>query len=495
MVARWAKALGGAPGDPELIERFASEAGGRGGELPELLAAWDKAAEGRAPSAPTAVFRARLEEMGGDAAKGREMLAEAARRFPEDVPARWYLGQALARAEDYRGASEALEKVLARGDPRYPAWTLRSLLVLSYARTGRSPAAAEQLRQLEAAGSVEALAPLAAQARLLDDAARLYGAALKANPAPALRQALARVLRDAGKVAEAETEYLALLETGASTEAARELFTMLPEEGCGPKIARGLLAIVRRPGSVRSGVEEFDKFAWTVPGERRSLVLPEWDRLVDLAGDPLPALIRGRMYREWGGAAERALEVIVAAEKKWPDSAFLLIDKADLLRRAGRYEEIAAVYERLAEVDPDGRLTGSPPSVHRKTALAWHVQSKEPRGALRVGLLILADGRAPDEVRAETRKVLAAVIADLGGGFWGRLGELALPAPEARAAEAIAAEVKRLSDDDFQVRLAARRALKQAGLPALGELLRLADSPDADLRMHARELITSILTE
>ncbi len=476
--------LGFIPSDPEKAGRF--------------VAAWDERSGREEPSVGLAIFRARLDAIGKRSGDYRRRMDEAAKLFPEDEEVRWYLADARLQDGDPAGAAGLIEKVLAGGGQRAgDSWT-RLALARAYAGMGRREEAVLLIRAVEKDDPRWALESMAAQMGLHDEAVRLYRQRIQANPEEiSCRLGLAMALRNAGRAEEAEAEYLKIL-GGASVVSptvAREYFMMLPAEGRGLKIARAVTGQIRRNKHIRRSPDMDYYLRESVPEAMRREAADAIEKEpADFDADPMVALAAAYMVHQWAGTPLKALELLDRADRKLPGSAGLLLEKARLLWQLSRHRETAIVYERLAEIDPEGKVTGATASHSRLTALQLYSGAEESGGdVIRLAVEILADAAAGPEVQKESRRLAAPLLARMKEEDWRALRRLKTRDPEGKQAEEVSGLVKKLSDDDFNTRVRAREGLRKIGAPAIPALLRIVDAPDLDLKSQAREIIRQIL--
>ncbi len=470
-----------------------------GERLNALVAALDKVLPGEAGSPGLAVFRARLEMRARRPDRALKLMEEAARRAPEDT---WFLrdlGEVRMAVGDFKGAADAFEAVLRQTGLERDLWGVRINLLRCYARSGRPDAAVEQLRALEAKPVLRALGPLAEELGLYEEAIRLYREVLREGVDTHTRLAVARSLLKAKRLEEAETEYRAILkdQSGAGgVQAALPLFALLGEKERGPRIAEILFDVVGKEKNVGQARLALETLELKIPPESRMDVLRSWEKVVgDVTASPIFALATARMHAHWAGAPGRGADVLLAAEKKAPSSAWLPYEAAGLLSSAGRPGEAALAYERAAERDPEGKEIGRLVFHVRLSALREHQRAKDFAAALRVGVMLLADVRSSTPEESAVRSALGAVVDALGEGLWTELRRLRprLKQPERKSGEDIARLVELLSDDDIEKRTDAAEGLKGIGTAALPSLIILLDAGDVDLRATARRTIRSVL--
>jgi len=452
------------------------------GRIDSLLAAWDRSADPPAPG--RLLYRARLEELAARPKGCRERLEEAARRFPGDPALLWHLARSRFEAGDRGPAAAALEEMAAAGGA-FEGEEFHRLLVICYASTGRPAAAIEHLRAMRRE-EVNALdrARLAARSGLPDEAVRLYRVALDEEPERvSLRMGLIVALTAAGERAQAAAERARFFAVDGKFSASRleDYFFLLPPEGCAEEIVRTLRDL--------DGPTLLSCLG-TVPVESRTSVLAEWERT---ARDGRDWAVLGRMKGAWANEAAR-MDALDRGAAKFPRDPWILREKIEALDRTGRFREVGDAYARLAELDPDGRVTGPRPIEPLTRALA-ELSLKDIPAAVPMAFRLLAepglDGASAHAVRAALKPGWDLSAAD----FWTELRKAKLAKPPASAEKALRAHLERLASDDFDVRGEASAELRKGGLLAVPVLLERIDDPDAEVRSRVRDLVRAILTD
>jgi len=481
---------------PGAVDRSLYLLAARGGKLLEFVMAWEEATAAEPPSAGASLFLARIHEMAGQWSEVRRVLEEGRKALPGETAFELPLAEARMRLEDFRGAAEILEAALAREADPDSAVGLRMTLARCYGLARRPADALAQIRALDRKGLRGTLAGLAAEAKLPEEAARLFRAALEEEPAGAgsHRLGLARALRDSGKLREAEAEYRRTIREHSrlAASAAPELFEILPEEGRPSAIASAMIEALRATEDGRARRSLLYSLALTVPEKDRGKVLEAWD--ARSGGNVAERAAGAALLISWGGTPARALERLRALDAEAPGSVWVYLEFERVLRHSEDPAEQARVQERLADLDPKGEAGGIPAAARRAAALRHHVDLKRHDDVLRLGLRVLGDPERREHDARAAREALATATARLDEKGWLKLKSLALPAPVPELAARAKAIVLRLSDDEFERRRAARRELHAMGVPALPFLLPLVDSDDLDLRGQARGAVEDILT-
>jgi tetratricopeptide (TPR) repeat protein len=464
-------------------------AAARSGPRLDLIAAWEAVTELEPPTAGGAIFIARLHEQAGQLLDARRELEAGLRRFPEAVGLTLTLARIRMKLEDFRGAAELYEASIARDPQVGKSFDVQYSLVLCLAYAGRKADAAGRLRSMEGKGAYGPLGALASRARLPDEAARLYRRALE-EEGETWRFPLARALRDAGRDLEAEKEFQAVLASpsGRAQAAAGELLGLYSKRKAFDESAR-LLAECLKEDKEASRRQRLASLAVEVPEADRAKVLEAWDRA---AGDDVPRGVAGvTLARTWGGTAEQALARLKNLERRAPDSLWVWLEYDRLLASVPDPALRGRVCERLADLDPKGEAGGVAAAGRRAAAIRHYAEARLLDDLLRVGLSLLADPARSEAQAKAAREAMGLVVASLDEEGWQRLKKLPFPAAPA-AAKAL---VEQLSDDEFEKRRQARRALHALGVPALAALVPLVDTADPDLRTHARGAIEDILTQ
>jgi hypothetical protein len=463
------------------------------GQLPDLVAAWDKAAAAEPAQPAQVLFRARLEGLASKPAAAREQLEAAAKKFPGEPAILWYLGRARADAADPRGAATALEELATLGGFPFDADEFHRTLALAYAETERRPAALEHLRAIrEERSDALDLAALATKCRLPEEAVRHFRVAAASDPARlSIRLGLIRSLQASGAEDEARAERRALLVVDGEVSVSRveDYFFLLPAEGRADEILRTLTLILPAEGTPEAA-KVFEAVSSKVPGDDRSRVSDAWEAS---ARDPRDWLLLGRVKRCWLAGFQQALESIEKGEKLFPKDVALVREKLDLMERLYRPKGVSAAYLRLAELDPEKR-TGPRPYASAQRAIRQLAQVDAAEG-IRLGVFILSEPGLEDATLQETRAAMKPACEASGAAFWEEVRKLKLPAAGAKTGEAVRAQISKLSDDEFEVRSAAGRELKKIGLPAIPALMEHIDSSDVEVRIKAREIIRAILSD
>ncbi len=194
----------------------------------------------------------------------------------------------------------------------------------------------------------------------------------------------------------------------------------------------------------------------------------------------------GRLPRDLAEALAREFDVVEACGYAWtlrgkaPDP---LEDRlAPLLRWRSR---AASEAERRRAGEELDKVAAVCAPIFLKTFVACE-NEKELAALLRVGVpLLRSESELGDSVRRRVREVIEAS----GAEFWKLLRSTPWPAPAPEDAAAIRREVRRLGDEDLDVRTDAQRTLRAAGMTALPLLLEQADQEDVEIRGRVRDLI------
>ncbi len=453
------------------------------GRIDALLAAWDKSTD--APTPGRLLYRAKLEALAGRPKAYRERLEEAARKFPGDPILLWHLGRARFEAGDRGPAALTLEEMAAAGGGVFEADEFHRLLVICYAATGRPAAAVEHLRAMgrEDVNALER-ARLAAKSGLPEEAARLYRLALEEEPERvSLRMGLIVALTATGDRAQAAAERARFFAVDGkfSTSRLEDYFFLLAPEGRAEEIVRTLRDV---EGPVLLSC------LGTVPIESRTSVMAEWERT---ARDGRDWAILGRMKGAWANDTAR-VDALDRGAAKFPRDPWIVREKIEALDRTGQFREVGDAYTRLAELDPEGRVTGPRPFEPLTRALA-ELSLKDIPAAVPMAFRLLAepglDGASARAVRAALKPGWDLSAAD----FWAELKKAKLSRPAAAEEKALRAQIERLSADDFDVRGEASAELRKGGLLAVPVLLERVDDPDAEIRSRVRDVIRAILTD
>ncbi len=350
---------------------------------------------------------ARLRERTGDAAGAAEALARGAEQAPDDGAAeRLVRAAALVESADPDRA-EALARRAAERDPASPS--AQAILARVGAARGRheeaARAAARALDLSTARPELDADARLAValagaasarKADRLDDAARLFGAALALAPDhPTAAGDQGEVLCELGDLAGGRRHLEAWLERATGDAATRARRTALLAQaldrlgegaravacyaqaiGLDPKrwdAREGLVSLHERAGRVPEAVRALDDWAAVADVAARATCLTRAAEL-ELAAGGLPAGAERRLRdaiaaqpgegrpfallatRLWdAGRAEEALAVATEGLERARSSGSrgpLLLVRARTLEARGARRDAAAAYREAAECDP-----------------------------------------------------------------------------------------------------------------------------------------------
>jgi tetratricopeptide (TPR) repeat protein len=403
------QAIALAPGEPLLIADLAdlAEELGRFTELAELVESW-QALEGDPARALTlSLRRADALLRGGKRDQARSLLATLEASAPGFAPITALLerdalagGDHAALARAYAAAAEAARLGTTFG---------------SGASAAASPAAAAAL--YVAAAEVWAHGSDAPGEAALADARTALGQALEVVPGyPAAVEALVELHERAGRIDEAA----ALLEQesergdiGARSAVLERLARIHREHAAGdPARLAAVLDAERRlaaldPDEVRLG--------WRVDATLAELGrdAERIDHLADLARRDLDSARRGlalstaARLADDRGDRDRALELFRATLAVWPDDRYSRESIIELLRDAGRWDELVA--ERRAEAaDQAG---DDPAALRALREAAWLLEDRLGRPADAAGVWREILDRAPDP--ASSGAVHAAALAGL----------------------------------------------------------------------------------
>lgn len=460
-------------------------------QLPEFLAAWDKAAAAEAPSPAQALFRARLESLDPKSKAARGLLEAASTRFPRETPLLWHLAKARFEAGERGAAAQALEQMTPVKGWSWDADEYHRMLVTAYAETGRQAAAVEHLRALreERYDAIE-LAEIALKCALTGEAVRLFRLVVADEPdRVSYRIGLIRALREDGEAAEAVAERRRIIIEGGSVSPLRleEYVSQLPAGRRIAEIHDTLRDVLLREegGAVRT----LKPLLLAVPADDRPSVLDLWEKT---GGDATSWVTLVRIKQAWGQKPEPVLETIEKAEKLFPEDARLLLAKFEPLKDLQRFDAVADAYGKLVRIDPDGKRTGPRPV---GALLATLAGEKNLGSALRLGMLALSDAGLDEPSRAPVREAMKPACQNSGPEFFDEIRKLKIAPAPAPVTAAVREQVKRLSDDEFEVRAAAAKEIRKAGLQAIPVLLEHLDDGDAEVRSKAREIIRSIWSD
>lgn len=462
------------------------------GKLPDFVAAWDKAAVGEAPQPGPALFRARLESLVSKPKPYREMLEAAAKSFPGEPPLLWQLAAARLDAGDFAGAAAALEELGPARDFPFDADDFHRMLARCYAETGRRAAAVEHFRAIrEADADLLDLAALALKWRLPEEAVRCTRAALLDDDRVSVRMSLIRALQACGEEADAAAERRRMFLVDGKVDAGRveDYFFLLPNDGRPDEMRRTLRELVA--GEDASSTL-FETLVNKVPSDERGPVAASWEKS---ASDARSWWLLARLRRSWRHKPEQIVDALDKGEKLFPDDPVFPAEKVEPLKGLGRFAEAAAAYERLVQLDPDARRSGKRPVAALQEIIRGLVSKKDLGAALRLGVLGLSEPAADDAARAAIRVAMKPACETPGTEFWAEVRKLKLPPAGGDLEGAVKSQLAKLSDDEFEVRSAAFRELRKAGLPAIPLLLQRIDDEDAEVRSKTREIIRAILSE
>jgi hypothetical protein len=229
-----------------------------------------------------------------------------------------------------------------------------------------------------------------------------------------------------------------------------------------------------------------------VPADERTLVAASWEKA---ASDEQSWLVLARMRRAWSHKDEQVIDALEKGEKLYPADPRFPREKIEPLVRLTRFPESAAAYERLLELDPDGKRTGPRPHASLQAAIAGLVEKKDLGTALRLGVRALSEPGLDDAARTATRVAMKPACETPATEFWAEVRKLKLPAPDLKVEAVARIHLTKLSDDEFAVRSEAGRELQKLGLPVIPLLLQRIDDEDAEIRSKTREIIRAILSE
>lgn len=462
--------------------------------LPDFLAAWDKSAVSEAPAPAQALFRARLEALQPKSKAQRELLEAAGKRFPAEPAILWFLAKARFEAGERPAAAAALEAMPVLNDWPSDPDDYHRMLVVAYAESGRPAAAIEHLRALRT-DRVEAtfLAELALQSNLTSEAVRCSRLAVEDDPERmAHRVLLIRTLRADGDPGAALAERRRMLRQGDTIAPllVEEYLYLLPAAGRTAEIHDLLRDVLLKDDP--SAVKSFKALLLTVPPDDRPSVADAWEK----AADDAPAwLTLARMKQAWGQKPEGVIDCLDKAEKALPDDPRMTAARFEPLKDLQRYDAVGESYEKLVRLDPDGKRTGPRPVSILQAAVSGLVDGRELGLALRLGVLALSDPVVEEEARAGIRNAMKPACRNSGPEFWDEIRKLKLASAPADVTAVVRDHVKRLSDDEFEVRAAASKELRKLGPPAIPVLLEHLDDPDTEVRSKAREIVRSILSD
>jgi tetratricopeptide (TPR) repeat protein len=456
------------------------------GKLEEFIAVWDKAVVVEPPAPAVSLFRARLESIVTKPKAYRDLLEGTAKRFPGEPAVLWYLGVARFDGGDYAGAAAALEEFGPLTGFRIELDEYHKVLARCYAETGRRAPAVEHLRAIREDGlELLDLASLALKCRVPEEAARYYRLAAAEDDRISIRMGLVQALQACGEEAEAATERRRMFVVDGKVQTSRveDYFFLLPPSGRVEEIRRTIRELV---------TEAPPDLLLKVPADERTLVAASWEKA---ATDEQSWLTLARMRRAWGHKDEQVVDALQEGEKLYPADPRFPREKIEPLVRLARFPETAAAYERLLELDPDGKRTGPRPHASLQAAIAGLVEKKDLGTALRLGVRALSEPGLDDAARTATRVAMKPACETSGSEFWAEVRKLKLPAPEAKVEQMARAQLAKLADDEFAVRAEAGRELQKLGLPAIPLLLQRIDDEDAEVRSRTREIIRAILSE
>ncbi len=465
--------------------------------LEEFIKIWDKVASAEPPGPGSALLRARLENLAGRPPAYHEKLEEAAKKHPGQGAILWYAARVRFDAGDHAGAARALEEVAASKDGYvYDLDDFHSLLVQCYGLSGRRAAAIEHLRALrDERYDLVDLAQLAARSALPSEAARLYRLAMAQDPERiSLRMGLIRALNAAGEDAEAGAERRQMFLVNGRVVAGKveDYFFLLPPEGRPEEIARTLRELLGREDGPVASVKLFESLVVTVPVEDRGEVSAAWEK------QPLDApgwVVLAHMKRAWGNSFDSMIETLDKGEKAFPNDPWFPHQRMEPLRRLSRFKDIAAAYDRLVRLDPEGKRTGPRPFGAIQEAIRGLAAQKDMAEALRLGVQVLSEPGLDEATIRETRGAMRPAWEISGPGFWDEVRKLRLRPAEGVVATVVQGHIQKLSEDEFEVRNEASRQLLKIGLPAVPALLERIDDKDVEIRSRAREIVRSIFSE
>jgi tetratricopeptide (TPR) repeat protein len=458
------------------------------GKLEEFVAAWDKAAVSEPPAPGIALFRARLESIVSKPKVYRELIEGTAKRFPGEPAVLWYVGLARFEAGEHAAAASALEELGPLQGFSYDLDEYHKMLARSYGETGRSAPAVEHLRAVS--GELESVdrAVLALKCRLPREAAQCYRMAIAdGDDRISIRLGLIQALQTGGEEKEAAAERRKMFVVDGKVNAARveDYFFLLPPSGRAEEIRRTMRELLAADVAVAD-------IALKVPADERGAMATAWEKA---AADERDWLILAQFRRAWGGKDEQIVDVLDKGEKLHPTDPRFPRERIEPLVRLGKFPEAAAAYEKLLELDPEGKRTGPRPHASLQAAVAGLVAKKDLATALRLGVRALSEPGLDDAARTATRIAMKPACETSGTEFWAEVRKLKLPAPDAKVELLVKARISKLSDDEFAVRSEAGRELQKVGLPAIPLLLQRIDDDDAEVRSKTREIIRAILSE
>jgi len=459
------------------------------GKLEDFVAAWDKAAAVEVPTPGAALFRARLESMVAKPKAYRDLIEATAKRFPGEPAVLWFVSLARFGANEHAGAATALEELGRLSGYAYDLDEYHKMLARSYAETEREQAALEHLRAVREDGlEFVDLATLALKCRIPREAARYYRLAIADDDDRiSLRLGLVNALQQCGEEVEAALERRKMFMADGKVQLARveDYFFLLPPGGRVEEIRRTIRELAT--GDVIAA-----DLAMKVPADERTQVAASWEKA---AADERSWLILAQMRRAWGSKDELVVDVLDKGEKQFAADPRFAREKIEPLVRLGRFAEAAAEYEKVLDLDPDGKRTGPRPHAALQGAVAGLVSKKDLGTALRLGVRALSEPGLDDAARTAIRIAMKPACETSGTEFWDEVRKLRLPAPDAKVEAIVKTLLSKLSDDEFAVRSEAGRALQKVGLPAIPLLLQRIDDEDAEVRSKTREIIRAILSE
>lgn len=458
------------------------------GKLEEFVAAWDKAVVAEPPAPGISLFRARLESIVAKPKASRELLEGTNKRFPGEPAVLWHLAVARFEAGEFAAAAGPLEELgPLKGFP-FDLDEYHRMLARSYSETGRRLEAIEHLRAIREDGlEFVDLATLALKCRVPEEAARYYRLAIVEDDRISVRLGLIHALQSCGEDRDAAVERRKMFVVDGKVQTARveDYFFLLPPNGRVEEIRRTIRELITEEGIVAD-------LALKVPADERSQVAASWEKA---ATDDQSWLILARMRRAWGHKDEQIVDVLDKGEKLFPADPRFARERIEPLVRLSRFPEAAAAYEKVLELDPDGKRTGPRPHASLQAAIAGLVEKKDLGTALRLGVRALSEPGLDDAARTATRVAMKPACETSGTEFWAEVRKLKLPAPDAKVGLLVKTHLAKLSDDEFAVRSEAGRELQKLGLPAIPLLLRRIDDEDAEVRSKTREIIRAILSE
>jgi tetratricopeptide (TPR) repeat protein len=458
------------------------------GKLEEFVAAWDKAAAAEPPAPGLSLFRARLESIVSKPKAYRELIEATAKKFPGEPAVIWYLAVARFDANEFAAAAGSFEELGAHPGFRFDVDEYHKILARCYAETGRRDAAVEHLRAIREDGlEFLDLASLALKCRVPEEAARYYRLAVAEDDRISIRLGLIHALQSSGEEREAAVERRKMFVVDGKVQTARveDYFFLLPPSGRVEEIRRTIRELVTEEAAPAD-------LLLKVPADERSQVAASWEKT---ATDEQSWLILARMRRAWGHKDEQVVDALDKGEKLFPADPRFPRERIEPLVRLTRFPEAAAAYEKVLELDPDGKRTGPRPHASLQAAIAGLVEKKDLGTALRLGVHALSEPGLDDAARTATRVAMKPACETPGAEFWAEVRKLKLPAPDAKVEALAKAHLAKLADDEFAVRSEAGRELQKLGLPAIPLLLQRIDDEDAEVRSKTREIIRAILSE